>query len=101
MALAQEYDFTLFEYFQTDLAAHSGNRETVDAVLGQLDEFMADVRLFGERPGNLLVLTSDHGNIEDLSTRTHTLNPVPLEISERLCVNGQTLTDGRGRRSSN
>ena len=97
MALAQEYDFTLFEYFQTDLAAHSGNRETVDAVLGQLDEFMADVRLFGERPGNLLVLTSDHGNIEDLSTRTHTLNPVPLvavgEGAEELKRNVKTLAD--------
>jgi bisphosphoglycerate-independent phosphoglycerate mutase (AlkP superfamily) len=25
-----------------------------------------------------LVVTSDHGNIEDLSTRSHTQNPVPL-----------------------
>jgi bisphosphoglycerate-independent phosphoglycerate mutase (AlkP superfamily) len=26
----------------------------------------------------LFILTSDHGNIEDLSTRGHTFNPVPL-----------------------
>ena len=25
-----------------------------------------------------LVVTSDHGNLEDLSTRNHTLAPVPL-----------------------
>lgn len=25
----------------------------------------------------LLLLTSDHGNLEDLSTRRHTANPVP------------------------
>ncbi|MGD8426914.1 MAG: hypothetical protein PVH63_04735, partial [Balneolaceae bacterium] len=25
-----------------------------------------------------IVLSSDHGNIEDLSTKTHTLNDVPL-----------------------
>jgi 2,3-bisphosphoglycerate-independent phosphoglycerate mutase len=25
----------------------------------------------------LILLTSDHGNMEDLSTRRHTLNPVP------------------------
>ena len=25
-----------------------------------------------------MLLTSDHGNIEDLSTRSHTRNPVPL-----------------------
>jgi bisphosphoglycerate-independent phosphoglycerate mutase (AlkP superfamily) len=27
-----------------------------------------------------MVLTSDHGNIEDLSTRSHTLHPVPSII---------------------
>jgi phosphopentomutase len=26
----------------------------------------------------LLLITSDHGNIEDLTTKTHTRNPVPL-----------------------
>ncbi|HWU38007.1 MAG TPA: hypothetical protein VN203_10210, partial [Candidatus Acidoferrum sp.] len=26
---------------------------------------------------HLVVLTSDHGNLEDLSTRRHTQNPVP------------------------
>ncbi len=26
----------------------------------------------------LLVVTSDHGNLEDLSTKSHTRNPVPL-----------------------
>jgi bisphosphoglycerate-independent phosphoglycerate mutase (AlkP superfamily) len=27
-----------------------------------------------------VILTSDHGNIEDLSTRSHTLNPVPTIV---------------------
>jgi bisphosphoglycerate-independent phosphoglycerate mutase (AlkP superfamily) len=31
---------------------------------------------WGER-ADLIVLSSDHGNLEDLSTRGHTLNPVP------------------------
>jgi bisphosphoglycerate-independent phosphoglycerate mutase (AlkP superfamily) len=26
----------------------------------------------------MVIITSDHGNIEDLSVKTHTLNPVPL-----------------------
>jgi len=26
---------------------------------------------------NLVILTSDHGNLEDLSVKTHTRNPVP------------------------
>ena len=28
----------------------------------------------------LLLLTSDHGNIEDMSVRVHTINPVPALI---------------------
>ncbi len=28
-----------------------------------------------------IVITSDHGNLEDLSVRTHTRNPVPLAVS--------------------
>ena len=28
-----------------------------------------------------LILTSDHGNIEDLSTKSHTRNPVPCIVA--------------------
>jgi 2,3-bisphosphoglycerate-independent phosphoglycerate mutase len=74
--LAIQYDFSLFEYWASDYAGHGQDMEkalelleTLDAMLGGLLENMGD---------DLLVLvTSDHGNIEDLSTRRHTLNPVP------------------------
>lgn len=36
----------------------------------------------------LILITSDHGNLEDLSTRRHTLNPVPL-----LIIGAQSLRD--------
>jgi bisphosphoglycerate-independent phosphoglycerate mutase (AlkP superfamily) len=29
-------------------------------------------------PKVTLIISSDHGNLEDLSTKSHTLNPVPL-----------------------
>jgi phosphopentomutase len=32
----------------------------------------------GLRDGDSLVVASDHGNLEDLGTRNHTLNPVPV-----------------------
>jgi len=42
-----------------------------------LDDFLA--ALLGELlEDTLVVLTSDHGNLEDATTRRHTLNPVPL-----------------------
>lgn len=77
--LAQEVDFTLFEYFQTDLMAHKGGPEDMERVLGDLDRFLSV--LIAEVPlkkDHLLVITSDHGNIEDGSHRQHTRNPVPF-----------------------
>ncbi len=77
LAIAAENDFTLFEYFLTDIAGHSQNRERAEGVLRSLDACLT--RLVAERPEDtLLMITSDHGNIEDLETRGHTFNQVPL-----------------------
>ncbi len=78
-ALARTYDFTVFEYFQTDRAAHKGTLADAVRVLGQLDEFLREaVRFAGGDPSHLFVLTSDHGNIEEAGSPKHSGNPVPL-----------------------
>jgi len=78
IGIATDHDFTLFEFFETDRAGHSGDREKVFQCLEKLDRFFSKVWKFD----GLLIVTSDHGNIEDLSVRTHTLNPVPLFASD-------------------
>ncbi len=77
-AIAEEHAFTLFEYFQTDRAGHTGDVNQAVRVLSVLDAFLGALVEQVLRRGLLLVLTSDHGNIEDLTTRLHTANPVPL-----------------------
>ena len=77
LAIAAEHDFTLFEYFLTDIAGHSQNRERAEEVLRSLDTCLAGL-LNGLDGDTLFILTSDHGNIEDLGTRGHTFNQVPL-----------------------
>ncbi len=77
--IARDYNFTLYEFFRTDHAGHAGEMEMVSDVLGVLDRFVGRVvARLAERDDLLLVLTSDHGNIEDLGVGTHTHNPVPL-----------------------
>jgi len=76
--LARKHDFTLFEYFQTDIAGHSADTALARRVLGILDRFLGRVRQLLKKGGGLLVLTSDHGNIEDMRSPAHTDNPVPL-----------------------
>ena len=75
--LASETDLSFFEYWVSDYAGHKQDMEqacellkTFDAVLGGLLEAWDD-------KNGLLLITSDHGNLEDLSTRRHTLNLVP------------------------
>lgn len=77
IGIANDHDFTLFEFFETDRAGHSGDREKVFQTLEKLDQFFATLLPFR----GLLIVTSDHGNIEDLTVRTHTLNPVPFYAS--------------------
>ena len=78
LRVARTQDFTLFEFFQTDRAGHRGDRALAEEVLRRFDRFLRPLVSFAARPGCLVVLTSDHGNIEDLSIRTHTTHPVPL-----------------------
>lgn len=76
--VARAYDFTLFEFFQSDLSGHSRNYDQACETLRTLDAFLDGVVRLCEASGILMILTSDHGNIEDLSTRGHTRNPVPF-----------------------
>jgi len=71
-------DFTLFEFFQTDLAGHSCQYDQACETLRTLDLFLDMAVRLCKTTGLLLILTSDHGNIEDMGTRGHTRNPVPL-----------------------
>ena len=89
--LAKEYDFSLFEYWASDYAGHKQQMETAvelmetfDEVLGGLVEEMKEER--SKNGDEMLVLvTSDHGNMEDLSTRKHTDAHVPaLVIGEKI-----------------
>lgn len=75
--LAEGMDFTFFEHYLADEAGHARDFE---AALRALDTFDAFTRaVVATRPADARVLVcSDHGNVEDLSTRSHTLNPVPV-----------------------
>lgn len=72
-----ETDLLLYEYYLTDKAGHNQSLEDAHQVLTTLNEFLLHILKY-KRSNDLLLVTSDHGNLEDLSTRTHTRNPVPL-----------------------
>jgi hypothetical protein len=75
--IAEGMDFTLFEHFAADEAGHA---QDVAAAVEALSTFDAFVRaVLRQRPADArLLVTSDHGNVEDLTTRNHTRASVPL-----------------------
>jgi hypothetical protein len=75
--LALSQDFTMYEHFQTDQAGHARDMDTGVLLLEQLDLLLEGVLGAAEPDELLIVMTSDHGNLEDLTARTHTRNRVP------------------------
>lgn len=76
-SLAREHKFTLYEYFITDKVGHAQDFAAARTVLSGLASFLRHLLSLLDLRSTTLLLTSDHGNIEDLSSRNHTLNQVP------------------------
>lgn len=75
--VARDHAFTLFEYYLTDKAGHGRIDSSPQDILRSLDGFFRGL-LEELREEQLLLVTSDHGNLEDTSIKTHTRHPVPL-----------------------
>lgn len=95
--IAQEHDFTLYEYFQSDVAGHTQKMEIAVPLLENLDRLLRQVLVKTDLTETLVVISSDHGNIEDLSVNTHTTNPVPTILigcrKERIADKIKELAD--------
>ncbi len=78
VSISNQHPFTLFEYYLTDKAGHAQNMDQATHIVETLDRFFAGIIHYMDPDRTLLVVTSDHGNLEDLSTKSHTLNHVPF-----------------------
>lgn len=74
MKLASENDFTLFEYFHSDHLGHGRLASDKEQLLNDLDRFLYHI-LSNIDDEITLLICSDHGNLENLSIKGHTLNP--------------------------
>jgi hypothetical protein len=89
--------FTLYEYFITDKIGHAQDRAAARRVLPMLAHFIRALLGKLDLGSSTVILTSDHGNIEDLSVRNHTRNPVPTIVwgrqREHIAPKIRSLTD--------
>ncbi|MEX2116677.1 MAG: alkaline phosphatase family protein [Bacteroidota bacterium] len=75
--LSREHDFTLFEYWLTDHAGHSQDMKVCIDVVERFDRFLGGFLEKVDLTETTALLISDHGNLEDITTKGHTRNPVP------------------------
>ncbi len=76
-SLAAEYDFSFFEFWLSDYAGHKQDMAQAVGILENFDQVLGGLLEAWDDTAGLVLITSDHGNLEDLSTRKHTANPVP------------------------
>ena len=75
--MANDYDLVLYECFLPDLIGHKMDMNKSISFLEMFDKFLSGV-VIDKSPNVNVLISSDHGNIEDLSTGGHTKNLVPL-----------------------
>jgi bisphosphoglycerate-independent phosphoglycerate mutase (AlkP superfamily) len=96
-SIVAENRFTLYEYFITDKVGHAQDMDAARTVLTSLALFIRELLIKLDLERTTVILTSDHGNIEDLSIRNHTLHAVPTIVwgaqREQVAARIETLAD--------
>jgi hypothetical protein len=87
VGLTADHALTYFEFWYTDVIGHKQNFAGADQILTLLDEFFAGIFETANLDNTLLLIISDHGNFEDLSTKQHTANPaLPAVVTTRVAL---------------
>lgn len=79
-SIVAAHSFTLYEYFITDKIGHAQDHDAARRLIPSLAKFIRSLLAKLDLENTTVMLTSDHGNIEDLSLRNHTPNPVPTIV---------------------
>lgn len=73
-------DLAIYEYFLTDRVGHTGDLSAARSIVEPLDRFLGAAVRAADLSEQTIVVTSDHGNVEEMSRKSHTLNPVPTLV---------------------
>jgi 2,3-bisphosphoglycerate-independent phosphoglycerate mutase len=73
--IAQPYDFLFFEHWMTDVYGHDQALGPAIAMLQRFDSFLGGLAIAADLANTLIVVASDHGNVEDCRHGKHTTNP--------------------------
>ena len=69
--MSRQYHLCFYEYFLTDLVGHRGNLQQAVSLLTELDRFLFELVTGADLSHTSIVVTSDHGNIEQMNQKQH------------------------------
>jgi 2,3-bisphosphoglycerate-independent phosphoglycerate mutase len=75
--LSARYDLAWVDSWATDYAGHHQDFDAGVRLMEALDRVLAGLLDAWSGRDDMVVITSDHGNMEDMQAKGHTLNPVP------------------------
>lgn len=78
--ISRRYEFAFFSHWMTDTVGHRGTVEDGARILETFDGVMAGALETWDDSEGLMIITSDHGNLENVSHGKHTENDVPTVI---------------------
>jgi len=97
--IASLCDFAFFEFWPSDYVGHHQDRENAIDILEKFDAVLGGLLSAWKDDEGLILITSDHGNMEDLNSRHHTINPVPALVigakvlRDKFCRDLKNLSD--------
>ena len=80
VSLSKNYDLVLYEYFFTDVIGHEADMRSARRILNHIEGLLEGVWEEMNPEKELFILSSDHGNFEDLSHTHHTNHLVPTIV---------------------
>jgi len=75
--IARDYNLVVFEYFFSDKYGHDGLGNNVELIVNHMESLLEGIWEEIDPARELVAISSDHGNFEDLSIPVHTHNPIP------------------------
>jgi 2,3-bisphosphoglycerate-independent phosphoglycerate mutase len=91
-------DLVVLNFANPDMVAHTGNVKAAVQAVGDVDRCLARVLTVLDRVGAQVIVTSDHGNAEQMLeadggvNTAHSMGEVPLVVRDR----DVTLREGAG-----
>lgn len=87
----KDLDLVIIEYFILDHLGHDKNITKSIQYIEEISDFLTELKKYKNELS--VIITSDHGNVEDCSVKTHTLNRVPFITNQKLTTPVQSLVD--------